>query len=143
MGGRSSWRNCPRPRHRARTRRYGPSRSARRPQRQVVAQRHDHPLRRRSDRVLRRHPLGPDAAGGAGAAAGRVPGHGRPRAAHPAHVDQRHGGPPVGPARPAPLRRDLDPGAADFVVKPFSPVELAARIRAALRPREKPEPSRP
>ena len=37
----------------------------------------------------------------------------------------------------------LDKGAADYVVKPFSHVELAARIRAALRRRETPEPSQP
>ena len=30
----------------------------------------------------------------------------------------------------------LDMGAADYIVKPFSPIELAARIRAALRKRE-------
>ena len=34
-------------------------------------------------------------------------------------------------------------GAADYVVKPLSPTELAARIRAALRKRETPEPSAP
>ena len=39
--------------------------------------------------------------------------------------------------------RALDLGAADYLVKPFSPVELAARIRAALRRREIPEPSAP
>ena len=37
----------------------------------------------------------------------------------------------------------LDLGAADYLVKPFSPVELAARIRAALRRRETPEPAAP
>ena len=37
----------------------------------------------------------------------------------------------------------FDMGAADYVVKPFSQVELAARIRAALRRRETPEPSQP
>ena len=37
----------------------------------------------------------------------------------------------------------LDAGAADYLVKPFSPVELAARIRASLRRREMPEPSQP
>ena len=30
-------------------------------------------------------------------------------------------------------------GAADYVVKPFSPTELAARIRAALRKRVAPD----
>ena len=39
--------------------------------------------------------------------------------------------------------RALDEGAADYLVKPFSPGELAARIRAALRRREMPEPSTP
>ena len=40
----------------------------------------------------------------------------------------------------------LDMGAADYLVKPFSPTELAARIRAALRKRLEPfqaEPSSP
>ena len=37
----------------------------------------------------------------------------------------------------------FDMGAADYVVKPFSPTELSARIRAALRKRVAPEPSRP
>ena len=41
------------------------------------------------------------------------------------------------------VARALDLGAADYLVKPFSPVELAARIRAALRRREMPEPSAP
>ena len=35
--------------------------------------------------------------------------------------------------------RALDAGAADYIVKPFSPTELVARIRAALRQREEPE----
>ena len=34
-------------------------------------------------------------------------------------------------------------GAADYVVKPFSPTELSARIRAALRHRAAAEPSEP
>ena len=37
----------------------------------------------------------------------------------------------------------LDTGAVDYVVKPFSPTELTARIAAALRQREVPEPSEP
>ena len=37
----------------------------------------------------------------------------------------------------------FDMGAADYVVKPFSQVELAARIRAALRRRDAPGPSQP
>ena len=37
----------------------------------------------------------------------------------------------------------FDRGAADYVVKPFSPTELSARIRAALRRREAAEPSAP
>ena len=44
------------------------------------------------------------------------------------------------------VARALDLGAADYLVKPFSPTELAARIRAALRKRiapEGPEPSGP
>ena len=38
------------------------------------------------------------------------------------------------------VARALDAGAADYVVKPFSPAELAARVRAALRKRERPAP---
>ena len=34
----------------------------------------------------------------------------------------------------------LDAGAADYIVKPFSPTELVARVRAALRRAEAPEP---
>ena len=44
------------------------------------------------------------------------------------------------------IARALDTGAADYLVKPFSPTELAARIRAALRKRIEPgeaEPSAP
>ena len=41
------------------------------------------------------------------------------------------------------VARALDAGAADYLVKPCSPVELAARIRLALRRREMPEPSAP
>ena len=44
------------------------------------------------------------------------------------------------------IARAFGLGAADYVVKPFSPTELAARIRAALRKRGAPElaePSRP
>ena len=37
------------------------------------------------------------------------------------------------------ITQALDMGAVDYVVKPFSPMELAARIRAALRKREAPE----
>ena len=36
--------------------------------------------------------------------------------------------------------RALDAGAADYIVKPFSPSELTARVRAALRERAEPEP---
>ena len=36
--------------------------------------------------------------------------------------------------------RALDAGAADYIVKPFSPLELRARVRAALRRRAEPEP---
>ena len=34
----------------------------------------------------------------------------------------------------------LDAGAADYIVKPFSPTELTARVRAALRRRAEPQP---
>ena len=36
--------------------------------------------------------------------------------------------------------RALDAGAADYIVKPFSPSELTARVRATLRRRAEPEP---
>jgi len=38
------------------------------------------------------------------------------------------------------VARALESGAADYLVKPFSPTELVARVRAALRRREEPEP---
>ena len=38
---------------------------------------------------------------------------------------------------------DFDMGVADYVVKPFSPTELSARIRVALRRRNAPKPSEP
>ena len=38
------------------------------------------------------------------------------------------------------IARALESGAADYIVKPFSPTELTARIRAALRRRAEPEP---
>ena len=41
------------------------------------------------------------------------------------------------------IARAFDMGAADYVVKPFSPTELAARIRAALRKRVAPELAEP
>ena len=41
------------------------------------------------------------------------------------------------------VARAFDMGAADYVVKPFSPTELSARIRAALRKRVVAEPSEP
>ena len=41
------------------------------------------------------------------------------------------------------IARAFDMGAVDYVVKPFSPTELSARIRAALRRRAVSEPSEP
>ena len=38
------------------------------------------------------------------------------------------------------IARALEIGAADYIVKPFSPTELIARVRAALRGRDEPEP---
>ena len=38
------------------------------------------------------------------------------------------------------IARALEAGAADYIVKPFSPTELTARIRAVLRRRAEPEP---
>ena len=38
------------------------------------------------------------------------------------------------------IARALEAGADDYIVKPFSPTELVARVRAALRKREEPEP---
>ena len=38
------------------------------------------------------------------------------------------------------VARALEAGAADYIVKPFSPTELTARVRAALRRRKGPEP---
>ena len=38
------------------------------------------------------------------------------------------------------VARALEAGAADYIVKPFSPTELIARVRAALRRRAEPEP---
>ena len=40
------------------------------------------------------------------------------------------------------VARALELGADDYIVKPFSPTELVARIRAALRRRDRPERSR-
>ena len=41
------------------------------------------------------------------------------------------------------IARAFDLGAADYIVKPFSPTELTARIRAALRRRAVPQPPEP
>ena len=41
------------------------------------------------------------------------------------------------------IARAFDMGATDYVVKPFSPTELSARIRAALRRRAAAEPTKP
>ena len=41
------------------------------------------------------------------------------------------------------IARAFEMGAVDYMVKPFSPTELAARIGSALRRREVPEPSEP
>ena len=38
------------------------------------------------------------------------------------------------------IARALEAGAEDYIVKPFSPTELVARVRAALRRRTRPEP---
>ena len=38
------------------------------------------------------------------------------------------------------IARALDSGAVDYIVKPFSPTELTARVRAALRRQAEPEP---
>ena len=38
------------------------------------------------------------------------------------------------------VARALEAGAEDYIVKPFSPTELAARVRAALRRRAEPDP---
>ena len=38
------------------------------------------------------------------------------------------------------VAKALGAGAADYIVKPFSPTELVARVRAALRRHEEPEP---
>ena len=40
------------------------------------------------------------------------------------------------------IARALEVGAADYIVKPFSPTELTARVRAALRREAEPEPFR-
>ena len=41
------------------------------------------------------------------------------------------------------VARAFDMGATDYLVKPFSPTELAARIRAALRRQSEPSPGEP
>ena len=74
-----------------------------RPERHDVDQRHADPRRRRPDRGCGGHHAGPGAAGGARAAAHRVPGHGEPRAAGAAHFHQglgRHRAERIAGARP-------------------------------------------
>ena len=81
----------------------------RRAERHHPDQRHVHPLRGGGGRVGGRHHAGHDADGGDGAAAGRVPGHGEPRAEDAADLHQglsRHadgGGVRPGPRRDAPV----------------------------------------
>ena len=41
------------------------------------------------------------------------------------------------------MARALDEGVSDYLVKPFSPLEVEVRTRLALRRREMPEPSAP
>ena len=66
----------------------GRHRGARWTERLRAAQRHAHPLRGWRVGVGGRHPPGHDGPGGAGAAAGRVPRDGEPRAADAAHLHQ-------------------------------------------------------
>ena len=85
-------------------RRGDPPARPRRAQRRRPPQRHPDPRRGRRDRHLRRHPPGPHPARGAGAAAGRVPGHGEPRAADPAGGGQGLGHHAAGDGRRARTR---------------------------------------
>ena len=84
-------------------------RGPRRRERHHPGQRHAHTLAGGRGRFSGRHRTGHDAAGGDGAAAGRVPGHGEPRAAHAADLHQRlsrhadGGGVRPGPRRDAPV----------------------------------------
>ena len=84
-------------------------RGPRRRERHYPGERNAHPLGGGRGRFSGRHPPGHDAAGGDGAAAGRVPGHGEPRAQDPADLHQglrRHAdgdGVRPGPRRDAPV----------------------------------------
>ena len=46
---------------------------------------------------------------------------------------------PEGYGRDETIAKALESGAADYIVKPFSPTELVARVQAALRARAVPE----
>ena len=70
---------------------------------------HAHLLGRRRNRLLCGDPAGPGPAGGAGAAAGRVPRHGQPRAARSADLHQGFGRHRAGRPVRAQRRRDGPP----------------------------------
>ena len=79
-----------------------------RPEREDAGQRHAAPFGGRCGRVGDRHPAGPGAAGGAGADADRVPGHGEPRAAGPADLHQGLASSPLHPAEMRQFFRIVD-----------------------------------
>ena len=75
------------------------------PQSDGPVERDAHPRRGRKRRDLCHHPTGHDAPGGDGASEGGVPGHGEPRAAHPADLRQGLRHESAGPLRlPGPRR---------------------------------------